>query len=101
MRNSQGRGQSVVSNSLIVSAEKEEEKMSGNGTEKSDSLKDVKFGEVIRSYRRQSLRDKLQNQMGSRMEHEGTYTRIHEDSSRYTTQVVNFNLGDRTYNASN
>ena len=75
--------------------------MSGNGTERSNSLKDVKFGEVVRSYRRQSLRDKLLNQIGSTMEHEGTHTRIHEEQSRYTTQVVEFNLRDRTFKDTN
>ncbi len=75
--------------------------MSRNGNERSNSLKDVKFGEVVRSYRRQSLRENLLNRMGSMIGHEGTHTRIHEESSRYATQIVDFNLGDRTYNASN
>jgi hypothetical protein len=75
--------------------------MSGNGTERSNSLKDVKFGEVVRSYRRQSLRDKFLNQIGTTMDNEGSHTRIHEEQSRYTTQVVEFNLRDRTYKDTN
>ena len=31
------------------------------------------------------------------MGHEGTHRRIHEESSRYSSRVFKFNLGDRTY----